>query len=838
MIGIAGHLSLILAFVAVLGSAWAFARAASTRQTLPDASRALSLRSGTWAWAASTVALSVASGLLWYTLLAHRFDYAYAYQYTARALPVHYLISALWAGQEGSFLLWILYTAFLGHAVMRWSPASWRAPVMVVIALCQAFLLSMIVGLKFGPLHIGSSPFLTLAEKFPDAPMLQVAGFVPQDGNGLNDLLQNPWMAIHPPTLFVGFATLLAPFAFAIAALWQRRYTEWVRPAMPWLLMGLLILGVGITLGGYWAYVTLSFGGYWAWDPVENSSLVPWIVGIAAVHAMLVQKKRAAAQRSALLLTVLTFILVVYSTFLTRSGILGDISVHSFVDLGLSGQLLVWILAMTGGGLGLLAWRWRDLPTPEREAPYLSREFLTYSGAMMLCALSAVIIVGTSAPILGRLFRDEPSAVPISFYNDWSLPLATGVMFLVSLGMVFWWNRMTVEQVNRALVRPLGLALAATLAVVLLTPFAARSTNPAPAVAEGLAATKAALFDGGLFGGGLGTFWAQHGTGLMMLLLVFTSFFAFFGNASVMWRIGRGNWKMVGGALSHVGLALTMLGIVASSGFSTPLAVSSGMSMPVVGGTSRDNFVLTRGETREIGSYQVEYAGREKTVEGYDRYVLKLKDGNRRFTLKPVVYQNPQGQWIQHPDVRAFAEQDIYAAVTPAAMFEQPDTARKGGQIDIRQGESVVIGGDAYRLAFEGYETTVPDEAMRGLSRDSVEIAIAARVLATNLKTGESQALRPVYVVLKSGRQTYVQNRVPEWDMGVAFTAMNIDDGKVTLTVDGVEVTPEDWIVVQAYEKPLIGLLWMGITLLSFGFLIAFVRRIREVTGRKTLATT
>ena len=833
MIGIAGHLSLILAFVAILGAAVAFFRAASASPSLSDASRALRMRTGMWAWTAATVAVWFAAGLLWYTLLAHRFDYAYAYQYTARALPVHYLVSALWAGQEGSFLLWILYNALLGHAIVRWSPASWRAPVLAIIAICQAFLLSMIVGLKFGPVHLGSSPFLTLAEKFPDAPMLQVAGFVPADGNGLNDLLQNVWMAIHPPTLFIGFATLLAPFAFALAALWQRRYTEWVRPAMPWLLMGLTILGIGITLGGYWAYVTLSFGGYWAWDPVENSSLVPWIVGIAALHAMLVQKKRAAAQRSALLLTVLTFILVVYSTFLTRSGILGDISVHSFVDLGLSGQLLVWILVMTGGGLGMLAWRWRDLPVPEREAPYLSREFLTYSGAMMLCALSAVIIVGTSAPILGRIFRDEPSAVPISFYNDWTLPLATGVMFLVSLGMVFWWNRMTVEQVNRALVRPLGLALAATLAVVLLTPFAERTAGAAPAVTADLAATKAALFQGG----GLDAFWGEHGTGLMMLMLVFTSFFALFGNSAVLWRIGRGNWKMVGGALSHVGLALTVLGIVASSGFSTPLAVASGMSMPVVGGTSRDNFVLTRGETREIGPYRVEYAGREKTPEGFDRYVLNLQDGDRRFTLKPVVYQNPRGQWIQHPDVRAFAEQDVYAAVTPAAMFELPDTARKGGQVELAPGGSVVIGGDAYRVAFEGYETDIPDEAMRGLRRDSVEIAIAARVLVTNLKTGESQPLRPVYVVMKSGRQTYVQNRVPEWDMGVAFSAMNVDDGKATLTIDGVAVSPEDWIVVQAYEKPLIGLLWFGFGMLSVGFLIAFVRRIREVTGRRTLAT-
>ncbi len=182
--------------------------------------------------------------------------------------------------------------------------------------------------------------------------MLQVKGFVPQDGNGLNDLLQNPWMVIHPPTLFTGFAMMLAPFAFAVAGLWTRRYTEWIKPAMPWLLMATLVLGVGITLGGYWAYVTLSFGGYWAWDPVENSSLVPWIAGVCGLHAMLVYEKAHRRTGAPSASRWRRFMLVVYSTFLTRSGILGDMSVHSFVDLGLSNQLLVWILAMIVLGYG------------------------------------------------------------------------------------------------------------------------------------------------------------------------------------------------------------------------------------------------------------------------------------------------------------------------------------------------------------------------------------------------------------------------------------------------------------------------------------------------------
>jgi cytochrome c biogenesis factor len=155
--------------------------------------------------------------------------------------------------------------------------------------------------------------------------------------------------------LFLGFSAMVVPFAFAVAALWKKRYTQWVRPALPWTLFAVMSLGVAIAMGGYWAYVTLSFGGYWAWDPVENSSLVPWLLGVAAFHTMLVQKKSGSSQKASLILSIAAYLFVVYSTFLTRSGILGDVSVHSFVSLGLYNQLLIWIAVMGALGIGLFA---------------------------------------------------------------------------------------------------------------------------------------------------------------------------------------------------------------------------------------------------------------------------------------------------------------------------------------------------------------------------------------------------------------------------------------------------------------------------------------------------
>ena len=464
------------------------------------------------------VASIIAFFLLVYLFATHQYQYAYVYANSGNDLPTYFTLAATWAGQEGSFLLWIVFNAVLGALLIRWGSRTTgkdadlrrtlEAPVLAVFALCQFFLLSMVVGLKLGDVSVGASPFLTLAAKYPDAPVLQVAGYVPPDGNGLNDLLQNYWMTIHPPTLFVGFASMMVPFTFAVAGLWTRQYTQWVRPALPWTLFATLVLGVGIVMGGYWAYVTLSFGGYWAWDPVENSSLVPWLFGIAAIHAMIVQKKSAAGHKSALLLSIAAFMFVVYSTFLTRSGILGDVSVHSFVDLGLYNQLLIWILAMGVVGFGLFAYRYRDLPAPHTPPATLSRESMIFTGALTLCLLGLVIIVGTSAPILGRIFRDNPAGVAISFYNTWTLPLAIIIASLAGLGQMFWWKKMTVENVNRALLKPLAFTVASVAAVLVLTPFVPLTTGAAlapPPVQQAAVGGR----DRRRVRGVLGTLWAE-----------------------------------------------------------------------------------------------------------------------------------------------------------------------------------------------------------------------------------------------------------------------------------------------------------------------------------------
>src|SRR5215471_11471565 len=292
------------------------------------------------------------SAILMALLLRHRFDVGYVNAYSSRDLPLHFLISTFWAGQEGSFLLWCFWGALIGLFVWR-SAKEQEAPVMIVY-------IATFIGIV--GILCKQSPFKLLPPP------------VPQDGVGLNPLLQDPWMVIHPPVMFSGFASLSVPFAFAIAALWKKRWDGWILRAIPWALFTFLTLGTAILMGGYWAYKTLGWGGYWGWDPVENTSLVPWLCTAALVHGLFLQRSQKRHRRVNLILACFAFATILYGTFLTRSGILADFSVHSFVDLGITGWLVTILVGFVLLSIAMLAWRWRAIPRiAEEEPPALSR---------------------------------------------------------------------------------------------------------------------------------------------------------------------------------------------------------------------------------------------------------------------------------------------------------------------------------------------------------------------------------------------------------------------------------------------------------------------------------
>jgi cytochrome c-type biogenesis protein CcmF len=386
---------------------------------------------------ATAIMVLSASAMLLHAILTHQYQYKYVYNYSNSDLPIGLLISTFYAGQEGSFMLWVLFTAIIGLILLDYTSkrGELEQRVMMMFGLVLTFLLVMVNPLLKSPFHyIWSQPdFIDLASINPAFLNLQalqnfvfsdpqsgkqfmqvsrelqavlVSNNIPLDnfiihGKGLNPLLQNFWMQIHPPILFVGFAMSAVPFAFALSALIKNEYKDWIKQSMPWLLSGTMVLGLAIMLGGYWAYGVLGWGGYWGWDPVENSSLVPWIIGVASIHTFLVQKKTQEKDggsrfvKTNLILSILYFILVLYSTFLTRSGILGDASVHSFVDPGMTVYLfLVLFLGIfLVIGLGMIAYRWKYLTENfSFEENVFSRELALFTGAVALIA-SAIIIL-------------------------------------------------------------------------------------------------------------------------------------------------------------------------------------------------------------------------------------------------------------------------------------------------------------------------------------------------------------------------------------------------------------------------------------------------------------
>src|SRR5258705_1517711 len=269
--------------------------------------------------------------------------------------------------------------------------------------------------------------------------LMSPAGRAPIDGQGFNPLLQDPWMTIHPPVLFTGFSSLVVPFAIAMAALVKRDYDGWVKMVLPWCLFSVGILATGFIMGGVWAYKVLGWGGYWGWDPVENGSFIPWLSNVALLHGLLIQRASGSLRRTNLFLAITSYVLVLYASFLTRSGVLADFSVHSFVNLGLNGFLLSFLFLTMAVGYGTWIFRWRDIPGPKEPLGAFSRESMMWLGQLVFILMCALTAVGMSAPLITRLFG-PPSNVQTSYYNLVNAPLAIAMGLLLGVAPLMRWR--------------------------------------------------------------------------------------------------------------------------------------------------------------------------------------------------------------------------------------------------------------------------------------------------------------------------------------------------------------------------------------------------------------
>ena len=305
---------------------------------------------------------------------------------------------------------------------------------------------------------------------------------------------------------------------------------------------------------------------------------------------------------------------------------------------------------------------------------------------------------------------------------------------------------MSVETLNEVLLKPVVLSFASTIAILIFTPFIENTATPLAAAEQGASALQGASVLGGIT-----SFWSVYGGSVLLMLLLLVTFFALFGNIKVLWNIGKGNVRLAGGAISHIGFMIMMLGIIASSGFNNPLAGEES------NGVERKNFVVSLGETRDIEGYKVSYRGKDYNADGKPQYILDFVDNRgRAFTMRPVVYQSNKEQWIQNPDVKMYFEHDVFVAVTPNVMLESANQSdNSSSALSLTKNETVSLGNGEYQLEFQDFDVNVESD----LIPDSVAIAVAAKLSLTRLDTGEQRPLSPIYLVLEDGRQQYIQNR-------------------------------------------------------------------------------
>ena len=767
------------------------------------------LNIGRIAYHAMTMLVIIASTILLYSILTHDYSLKYIYSYSSNELPAGILAATFWAGQEGSFMLWLLLTAIVGLFLQSYSAkrGDLEPRVMAVFSFAITFLLIMVSPMFKNPFEaIWAEPIFInvkdIASAFFNMPWLQSFMFSdPQtsqnfvkvnsdlfavlqangiamkdfviDGRGLNPQLLNFWMQIHPPILFLGFSMATAPFAFAMAALMKNDYKDWVRQSMPWVLSGMGILGLGIMMGGYWAYEMLGWGGYWAWDPVENSSLIPWLIGVASIHTLLVQKKSQGKggigkfAKTNLILAILTYVLVLYSTFLTRSGVLGDASVHSFVDPGMFVYLflVVFIGSFFLLGFGTIAYRWKYLNEQvQAEENILSRDLALFTATIVLCASALIVFVGTSAPLFG-------SSVETSFYDEMHIPIAIIIGLLNGLSLLLKWKHTEGKDLFRKSVVPVALAILTTVLVVVF---------------------------GGVYD-------------IMMILLTLSAAFSFFVNGEIAIKIISGNWKMLGAYVAHIGIALFILGVVGSAAYTQHVDIDLEKNVP-----------------KEALGYELTFTD-IKPFDNNTKYAfnINLKKGSSSYSVAPVMYISDFNQGLmREPAILTMITKDFY--VSPVG-YDEGKAGNDGSNISLELGKTTEFNGAI--LAFKDFDFSqeARDAMMAG---GDFEIAVLL-----NASLGDKSEDFKVALQNVNGQRGFTSYELP--DMNIKVQLVNLDaSGTVQLTLsklDGGDVVQnqgKEILTISASVKPFINLIWGGVLIMFAGFIISVVRRLKDSAAK------
>lgn len=706
-------------------------------------------------------------------IVSHDYTYKYIWEHSSNELPDYLLVATFYAGQEGSFLLWGLLMTIVGYFLMPYVQKHGFESYAMGIFGFVIFFVALILLIK--------NPF-TLIWDVPewDIPV----GYEPENGRGLNPVLQNYWISIHPPILFTGYASLTAPFAIAMAGLLKGEHRKWIKVALPWTLWAAGILGFGIMLGGFWAYETLGWGGFWAWDPVENSSLIPWLFIVASVHTMLVAKKSGGLLKTNYFLVTLSFIFVLYASFLTRSGILGDTSVHSFVDPGQAvyNLLLIMMLVFAGLSIFYLFFSLKKVPKPTKGFELSSKEYGMSLGASVLILIASLVVIGTSKPILsdllGGLVDIQRSVVEPEIYNNINLWLGALMLLLSSYVVYFDWKKTNLKNITKKTFLPLLVAVGFT---ILMTFFGLKTPKN--------------------------------------IILFFTTIFSIYVSLDFIFKYLTKSLKLTGAYLAHLGIAFLVLGALSSGAYS-----------------ENERLQLNEGETGEVLGYEITYNGK-KAIETHwtdrEKYELNItvkKDGET-FDVNPIQYwsdYNDREQPFFEPGIEAQLIGDIYVFPYSLEMkFKNPPLI-----LSKMQKESIPLDSN-YNIQLLKYIMPKPDE----FKEQGVKFGSLIRLSSLDFVLEDT-----IYTIFDQESKKYL----PVWkeykDIGldIAFVQMDVQE-ELSETkavyafreIGGFMEKPYDIFTFEVSTKPFIKLVWIGTILIALGFFISIAKHLEKSVRNK-----
>lgn len=711
-------------------------------------------------------------------ILAHDFQFTYVWEYSSRELQTYFLIATFYAGQQGSFLLWGLWTAIIGFIIIPYlQKHKYEAPAMSFYALAISFIVFIL---------IVKSPFDYVWETYVGQ---VVEGFTPKNGRGLNPILQNYWITIHPPILFLGFASLTVPFALAMAALINKDFKNWINITIPWTLFASGILALGLMLGGFWAYETLGWGGFWAWDPVENSSLMPWIISAALVHTMLVTKRTGGLVKTSFTLAILGYIFVLYSSFLTRSGVLGETSVHSFVSPGavVYQLLLTFLLVFVVISTITLFLRLNGISTSKIDFSVESREFYISLGSVTLLVIGFVVFLGTSFPIIADLINQidrgirphtgviedfiKKGTVETAWYNNQVLPIAVIMTLLNAWSLLYSWRKtVTKDAISKSILSLIFSIIIAALAVYF--------------------GIKDFKF--------IALFWASAFSLAINFKFIFSS-------------ISK-NYKLTGGFLSHFGLAIFTIGAITSGGYSIKKQIR-----------------LVENQTKTFEGYKLTYLKKEQIQkelgdrEKYQYTIQVEKDGHKA-NVYPIVYWSDFNQRqapFFEPGISSYFAKDVY--VSPFSIepfYEKPPALLSKNSIQkISMDSSISIELVKFdmrgMMAAAGGGQMKPGAIVKFVGKDFEKTdtlyAIMDPQSGTNMPFWDTIA----HTNIEAGFIQLIPNRE---SLGSSQAVIAFKEVGKSLEV------PKDIFTFEASLKPFILLVWIGTILLVLGFFISIAK--------------